>query len=32
MNGPDVLRLIDECPTVIGMMTTAVESGGSHLT
>ena len=29
MNGPDVLRLIDECPTVIGMMTTAVESGGS---
>ena len=27
--GSDLLRLIDECPTVIGMMTTAVESGGS---
>ena len=25
----DTLRLIDECPTVVGMMTTVVESGGS---
>ncbi len=26
---PETMRLIDECPTVIGMMTTAVGSGGS---
>ena len=25
----DTLRLIDECPTVVGMMTTVVESGDS---
>ena len=26
---PDVMRLVDEGPTVVGMITTAVGSGGS---